>query len=121
MKFHTLPSKHKPPRQQSMLLVSNHFRDRILKFNALTGSPLGTYATVKKPMEIVVGNQDDASDLGRSSEDIFVTSENGVTQFQAPVPSFSTCPQAPHPERYFLTLFLSPAEHDRCLQVEVHR
>merc|ERR1711977_346400 len=89
MKFHILPSAHKVPRQQKMLLVNSHYRASILKFNALTGSPLGTYASgVPHPADFVIGPQSSktASNLNqnRAPEDIFVTSmtENAVIQYQ---------------------------------------
>merc|ERR1712159_865772 len=83
LKFHTLPSAHTPPRQQKMLVVASAYTDSILKYNALTGSPLGTYATgVDTPWDLVIGPQ--SFGVGRDPEDIFVTSEHedAVIQFQ---------------------------------------
>merc|ERR1712159_596477 len=83
IKFHTLPSAHNPPRSQKMLLVCSAYTDSILKYNALTGSPLGTYATgVDTPWDLVIGPQ--SFGVGRDPEDIFVTSEHedAVIQFQ---------------------------------------
>ena len=52
--FKTLPSKHKPPRQQKMLLVASRYDNRIVKFNALTGSPLGSYInSVRHPEQLI--------------------------------------------------------------------
>jgi len=83
MKFHLLPSAHNPPREQKMLLVCSAYGDNILKYNALTGSPLGIYATgVDTPWDLVIGPQ--SYGVARSPEDIFVTSEHSdaVIQFQ---------------------------------------
>jgi hypothetical protein len=83
LKFHILPSSHKPPRQQKMLLVCSAYTDSVLKFNALTGSPLGTYATgVDTPWDLVIGPQ--THGVGRAAQDIFVSSEHedAVIQFQ---------------------------------------
>eukprot|EP00658_Telonema_sp_P-2_P056607 TRINITY_DN4506_c0_g1_i2.p1 TRINITY_DN4506_c0_g1~~TRINITY_DN4506_c0_g1_i2.p1 ORF type:complete len:378 (+),score=111.21 TRINITY_DN4506_c0_g1_i2:251-1384(+) len=83
MKFHLLPSAHTPPRQQKMLLVCSAYTDSVLKFNALTGSPLGTYATgVDTPWDLVIGPQ--TYGVARDPEDIFVSSEHedAVIQFQ---------------------------------------
>lgn len=83
MKFHMLPSAHNPPRQQKMLLVCSAYSDSILKYNALTGSPLGTYATgVDTPWDLVIGPQ--TLGVGRAPEDIFVSSEHedAIIQFQ---------------------------------------
>eukprot|EP00656_Telonema_subtile_P018390 TRINITY_DN1992_c0_g1_i3.p1 TRINITY_DN1992_c0_g1~~TRINITY_DN1992_c0_g1_i3.p1 ORF type:complete len:436 (+),score=102.24 TRINITY_DN1992_c0_g1_i3:122-1429(+) len=83
MKFHLLPSSHTPPRQQKMLLVASAYGDSILKYNALTGSPLGTYATgIDTPYDLVIGPQ--STGVARDPEDIFVTSEHAdaVIQFQ---------------------------------------
>jgi len=53
--FKTLPSRHKPPRQQKMLLVASRYDNSIMKFNALTGSPLGIFASgVHHPDELVL-------------------------------------------------------------------
>ena len=83
MTFHTLPSRHKPPRQQKMLLVASHFTHQVLKFNALTGAPLGSFANgIQNPVDVVVGPDDDQTALGRSKHDVFVAHENGVTQLQ---------------------------------------
>ena len=72
IKFHLLPSAHNPPRQQKMLLVCSAYTDSILKYNALTGSPLGTYATgVDTPWDLVVGPS--STGVGRDPEDIFVS------------------------------------------------
>merc|ERR1719502_2630335 len=69
LKFHTLPS-HKPPRQQKMLLVASAYSDSILKFNGLTGSPIGTFATgVDTPWDLVIGPTIPGA---TSSNDIFV-------------------------------------------------
>merc|ERR1712164_215190 len=91
IKFHLLPSAHKPPRAQKMLLVASAYTDSILKFNALTGSPLGTYATgVDTPWDLVIGPQ--SSGVGRDPEDIFVTSEHedAVIQFQNTTGAFKS-------------------------------
>jgi hypothetical protein len=56
LKFTTLLSKHKPPRNQKMLLAASHYSGTVRKYNALTGSPLGTYAVVRRPMDIVLGS-----------------------------------------------------------------
>jgi hypothetical protein len=91
MKFHLLPSAHNPPRAQKMLLVASAYTDSILKFNALTGSPLGTYATgVDTPWDLVIGPQ--SSGVGRDPEDIFVTSEHedAVIQFQNTTGAFKS-------------------------------
>jgi hypothetical protein len=91
LKFHLLPSAHKPPRQQKMLLVCSAYTDSILKYNALTGSPLGTYATgVDTPWDLVVGPQ--STGVGRSPEDIFVSSEHedAVIQFQNTTGAFKS-------------------------------
>merc|ERR1711981_602429 len=83
IKFHLLPSAHKPPRQQKMLLVCSAYGDSVLKYNALTGSPLGTYATgVDTPWDLIVGPQ--TTGIARTPEDIFVSSEHedAVIQFQ---------------------------------------
>jgi len=79
LKFHTLPTRHTPPRLQKVLLVSNHYQDSILKFNALTGSPLGIFAKgVRLPNEIIIANQTE------HKGDIFISSgeDDGVIQFQ---------------------------------------
>jgi hypothetical protein len=84
LKFHILPSAHKVPRQQKMLLVASHYGNRLVKFNALTGSPLGTYATgVNRPVDFVIGPQSVGGTL-RAPEDLFVTSlrDNAVVQFR---------------------------------------
>jgi hypothetical protein len=89
MKFHMLPSAHTPPRQQKMLLVCSAYSDSVLKYNALTGAPLGTYATgVDTPWDLVVGPQ--TSGVGRDSEDIFVSSEHedAIIQFQSTTGAF---------------------------------
>merc|ERR1711907_184173 len=91
IKFHLLPSAHKPPRQQKMLLVCSAYGDSVLKYNALTGSPLGTYATgVDTPWDLVIGPQ--SSGVGRDPEDIFVTSEHedAVIQFQNTTGAFKS-------------------------------
>jgi len=83
IKFHLLPSAHRPARQQKMLLVCSTYTDSVLKFNALTGSPLGTYATgVDTPWDLVIGPQ--SSGVGRDPEDVFVSSEHedAIIQFQ---------------------------------------
>merc|ERR1711934_750082 len=83
IKFHLLPSAHKPPRQQKMLLVCSAYGDSVLKYNALTGSPLGTYATgVDTPWDLVIGPQ--STGVGRDPEDVFVSSEHedAIIQFQ---------------------------------------
>merc|ERR1711998_84858 len=83
IKFHLLPSAHKPPRQQKMLLVCSAYGDSVLKYNALTGSPLGTYATgVDTPWDLIIGPQ--TTGIARTPEDIFVSSEHedAVIQFQ---------------------------------------
>merc|ERR1712023_582937 len=83
IKFHTLPSAHNPPRSQKMLLVCSAYTDSVLKYNALTGSPLGTYATgVDTPWDLVIGPQ--STGVGRDPEDIFVSSEHedAIIQFQ---------------------------------------
>merc|ERR1712072_520392 len=70
LKFHTLPSAHKPARQQKMLLVASAYSDSILKFNGLTGSPIGTFATgVDTPWDLVIGPTIAGA---TSSNDIFV-------------------------------------------------
>merc|ERR1711934_105774 len=52
IKFHILPSAHKQPRQQKMLVVASHYGHKLLKYNALTGSPLGTYSSgVRHPAD----------------------------------------------------------------------
>jgi hypothetical protein len=79
LKFHQLPSRHSPPRLQKVLLVSNHYQNNILKVNALTGAPLGTWATgVRMPNELIIANQT------ANKGDVFVTSgaEDTVVQFQ---------------------------------------
>merc|ERR1712193_308542 len=74
IKFHLLPSAHNPPRAQKMLLVCSAYGDSVLKYNALTGSPLGTYATgVDTPWDLIVGPQ--TTSIARTPEDIFVSSE----------------------------------------------
>jgi hypothetical protein len=91
LKFHLLPSAHNPPRAQKMLLVASAYTDSILKFNALTGSPLGTYATgVDTPWDLVIGPQ--SSGVGRDPEDIFVSSEHedAVIQFQNTTGAFKS-------------------------------
>merc|ERR1712199_54138 len=91
IKFHMLPSAHKPPRAQKMLLVASAYTDSILKFNALTGSPLGTYATgVDTPWDLVIGPQ--STGVGRDPEDIFVSSEHedAVIQFQNTTGAFKS-------------------------------
>merc|ERR1711907_928972 len=83
IKFHLLPSAHEPPRQQKMLLVCSAYGDSVLKYNALTGSPLGTYATgVDTPWDLIIGPQ--TTGIARTPEDIFVSSEHedAVIQFQ---------------------------------------
>merc|ERR1711977_492956 len=83
IKFHLLPSAHTPPRQQKMLVVASAYTDSVLKYNALTGSPLGTYATgVDTPWDLIVGPQ--TTGIARTPEDIFVSSEHedAVIQFQ---------------------------------------
>merc|ERR1711865_531392 len=83
IKFHLLPSAHKPPRQQKMLLVCSAYGDSVLKYNALTGSPLGTYATgVDTPWDLIIG--EDSTGVARDPQDIFVSSEHedAVIQFQ---------------------------------------
>jgi len=94
--FKTLPSKHKPPRQQKMLLVSDYYNNRIAKINALTGSPLGTFVNVQRPghllldpsgNEILVANGIDRSlmqyDVNGTLKLIF--KETGKTMAFAPV------------------------------------
>merc|ERR1712224_1135617 len=83
-----LPSAHKTPRQQKMLVVASHYGHKLLKYNALTGSPLGTYSSgVRHPADFVIGPQS-ASTGGsaglRAPEDLFVTSmsDNAAIQFQ---------------------------------------
>jgi len=91
IKFHQLPSAHNPPRQQKMLLVCSAYTDSILKYNALTGSPLGTYATgVDTPWDLVVGPS--STGVGRDPEDIFVSSEHedAVIQFQNTTGAFKS-------------------------------
>merc|ERR1711977_621320 len=91
LKFHLLPSAHKPPRSQKMLLVCSAYTDSVLKYNALTGSPLGTYATgVDTPWDLVIGPQ--SSGVGRAPEDIFVSSEHedAVIQFQNTTGAFKS-------------------------------
>jgi len=91
LKFHLLPSAHNPPRAQKMLLVASAYTDSILKYNALTGSPLGTYATgVDTPWDLVIGPQ--SSGVGRDPEDIFVSSEHedAVIQFQNTTGAFKS-------------------------------
>jgi len=83
LKFHILPSAHKTPRQQKMLVVASHYGHSLLKYNAYTGSPLGTYSTgVKHPGDFVIGPQ--STSTLRAAEDVFVTSMTGnaVNQFQ---------------------------------------
>merc|ERR1711998_34398 len=83
IKFHLLPSAHNPPRAQKMLLVCSAYGDSVLKFNALTGSPLGTYATgVDTPWDLIIG--EGSTGIARDPEDIFVSSEHedAVIQFQ---------------------------------------
>lgn len=83
IKFHLLPSAHKPPRQQKMLMVCSAYGDSVLKYNALTGSPLGTYATgVDTPWDLIIG--EDSTGVARDPQDIFVSSEHedAVIQFQ---------------------------------------
>jgi hypothetical protein len=105
IKFHILPSAHKKARQQKMLVVASHYRDSLLKFNALTGSPLGTYSTgVRRPGDFIIGPQSSVAapapapvpgtaaatatgctvNGNRCPEDIFVTGmgDNAVIQFQ---------------------------------------
>jgi len=89
LKFHTLPSAHTPPRQQKMLLVASAYSDSILKFNGLTGSPIGTFATgVDTPWDLVIG----PANNGANSNDIFVTSEHedAVIQFNATTGAFKS-------------------------------
>merc|ERR1712072_166184 len=91
MKFHLLPSAHNPPRQQKMLLVCSAYGDSVLKYNALTGSPLGTYATgVDTPWDLVIRPQ--STGVGRAPEDIFVSSEHedAVIQFQNTTGAFKS-------------------------------
>jgi hypothetical protein len=91
IKFHLLPSAHNPPRDQKMLLVCSAYTDSILKYNALTGSPLGTYATgVDTPWDLVVGPS--STGVGRDPEDIFVSSEHedAVIQFQSTTGAFKS-------------------------------
>jgi len=74
-----------------MLLVCSAYSDSILKYNALTGSPLGTYATgVDTPWDLVIGPQ--SSGVGRDPEDIFVSSEHedAVIQFQNTTGAFKS-------------------------------
>merc|ERR1712072_111572 len=84
IKFHILPSAHKTPRQQKMLVVASYYDHKLVKFNALTGSPLGTYSSgVRNPADFVIGPQSNSPPL-RASEDIFVSSMSAgaVIQFQ---------------------------------------
>merc|ERR1712164_84340 len=56
---------------------------RVIKYNALTGSPLGTYATgVDTPWDLIIGPQ--TTGIAGTPEDIFVSSEHedAVIQFQ---------------------------------------
>lgn len=83
MKFHMLPSAHKPPRQQKMLMVCSAYGNSILKYNALTGSPLGTFATgVNQPWDVIISPQ--STGIARSPEDVFVSStrKDAVFQYQ---------------------------------------
>lgn len=111
LKFHTLPSAHTPPRQQKMLLVASAYSDSILKFNGLTGSPIGTFATgVDTPWDLVIG----PANNGANSNDIFVTSEHedAVIQFHATTGAFKSkftdkkvAATPPHPERTRVVVF----------------
>merc|ERR1719502_597224 len=83
LKFHTLPSAHKPPRQQKMLVVASAYSDSLLKYNGLTGSPLGTFATgVDTPWDFVIG----------PNNDFYVTSEHedAVIQFNGTTGAFKS-------------------------------
>merc|ERR1712072_565680 len=83
LKFHTLPSAHTPPRQQKMLVVASAYSDSLLKYNALTGSPLGTFATgVDTPWDFVIG----------PNNDFYVTSEHedAVIQFNGTTGAFKS-------------------------------
>lgn len=83
IKFHTLPSKHTPARSQKVLLVASHHDNSVRKYNAMTGSQLGTYATgVKNPQDVVVGPPTNTNNPSHG-EDIFVTStgEDAAIQF----------------------------------------
>jgi len=91
LKFHILPSAHKNPRQQKTLLVSSHYGHKILKYNAMTGAPLGTYGVgVRNPADIVIGPQ--STGVGRTNEDIFVASmsDNAIIQFQNTAGTFKS-------------------------------
>ena len=90
LKFATLLSKHKPPRSQKMLLAASHYSDTVRKYNALTGSPLGTYAVVRKPMDIVLASDaaGGAAGGGGIAPGIFVTSGDAVMQFNNPTGAF---------------------------------
>merc|ERR1719502_827260 len=83
LKFHLLPSAHKPPRQQKMLVVASAYSDSLLKYNGLTGSPLGTFATgVDTPWDFVIG----------PNNDFYVTSEHedAVIQFNGTTGAFKS-------------------------------
>ena len=83
IKFHVLPTAHKVPRQQKVLLVCSAYGNTILKYNALTGSPLGTFATgVNMPWDVIISPQ--STGIARSPEDVFVSSarNDAIFQFQ---------------------------------------
>jgi len=78
LKFHTLPSAHKPPRQQNMVLVASAYTDSIVKYNAMTGSPLGVFATgVDTPFDLVISPPELGEGGIRGVSDVFVSSEHG--------------------------------------------
>jgi len=102
MKFHTLNSAHAVPKLQETLLVASAYSDSILKFNALTGSPIGTFATgVDTPWDLVIGPEKfkkhattgvDTTEAADDSKDIYVTSEHedAVIQFHATTGAFKS-------------------------------
>ena len=88
--FHTLPSKHKPPRDQKMLLVASYYTHQVVKFNALTGSSLGVYASgVKNPIEVIVGPSASHNNPAHTAN-IFVSSnhDDAAIQFHATTGAF---------------------------------
>jgi len=66
-----------------MLVVASAYGDSLLKYNALTGSPLGTFATgVDTPWDFVIG----------PNNDFYVTSEHedAVIQFNGTTGAFKS-------------------------------
>lgn len=71
--FHTSPGSA----TEQSLYVASHFYDKILRFNATTGSALGTFASATSPWGLKWKTV-----AGGSSEDLFVSSEADGTVYR---------------------------------------